>query len=111
MKIYVWLTTKFEGYHNWPDAPVHLSFLRSTHRHIFHVKMLFEVSHSDRDIEFIETKWKVEDYIKNRWDSSQARPRTGVSCEMIAEDLLEHFDAFRVEISEDGENGAIVERG
>jgi len=33
-----------------------------------------------------------------------------MSCEMIARELIEHFNLSRCEVSEDGENGAIVTR-
>lgn len=100
MKIQVFITTRFEGMHRWENAPDDVSFLRNIHRHVFHVRLVKSVSHEDRDIEFIQLKRRVDRYIYNMGDLG--------SCEMIASDLLRAFEADCVEVSEDGENGAIV---
>lgn len=104
IKTTVWITTSFEHLHFWPDAPSDASFLQHPHRHVFHVKLGVEVSHDNRDIEFIKLKREVDLYIAE-WEEISIR-----SCEMMAKDLLERFSAEFVEVSEDGENGARVER-
>jgi len=102
----VYCRTSFEGFHEWPDAPEEVFFLRNNHRHIFHVTVEVPVSHSDRDVEFILLKRRVDAFIKEQ--NTHLVSETW-SCEQWALALLVKFDAFRVEVSEDGENGAIVE--
>lgn len=104
VKTIVWITTSFEHFHSWPDAPDDVAFLRATHRHIFHVKLGVAVSHANRHVEFIALKKAVDLHI-SLWDEVSDR-----SCEMMATELLERFGAEFVEVSEDGENGARVER-
>jgi flagellar biosynthesis component FlhA len=106
MKTYVWITTSFEGWHHWENAPDTVPYLRDNHRHIFHVKLWKEVQEQDREIEFITFKHNVESYIEQKYEGHSFH----YSCEMIATDLLNHFQASIVEVSEDGENGARVER-
>jgi hypothetical protein len=63
------------------------------------------VSHDDREIEFILFKRQLNEVIAQvngpqtlRW-----------SCEQWASYLVERFGLSKCEVSEDGENGAIVE--
>ena len=81
-------------------------FLRDRHRHIFHIKMSKEVNHSDRDIEIILFKREVQEYLKQKF--GEPCEFGSMSCEMIAEHLLQQFNANEVEVLEDNENGANV---
>ena len=118
MKTEVYCTLQIEGVHNWPTCPFdEVSYLRVPHRHMFHIKAHKEVTHSDRDVEFIMLKGKVQTYIMEKYGIS--KPLEGcygpnvcvfgaMSCEMIAEELINKFDLSRCEVNEDNENGAIV---
>ena len=105
MTNYIWITTQFEGFHNYPDAPKEVEFLKNIHRHIFKIKIWIEVFHNDRDIEFIMFKHYIDELLK---ESSLLDMK---SCEMIANDLYENIEItypnrkVKIEISEDGENG------
>lgn len=103
----VFVTCQFAAFHHWPDAPESHAFLRTMHRHMFHVKAWALVDHDNRDIEFIFLKERIETYCRGRLEGTQ----TSKSCEQFAKILLEAFkELFEVEVSEDGENGAIVRR-
>jgi len=105
-KTLIWITTLFTAYHRWEEAPESVSFLRSFHRHLFEVEIGMSVTHNDRDIEFFTFKSEVDEYIEQVYVGK----RFSKSCEMIAKDLLDHFQASYVCVSEDGENGARVDR-
>lgn len=104
---YIWITTSFEGYHRWDNAPEKYAYLRTWHRHIFHVEIGKRVTHDNRDIEFISFKEKVHSNLERftGWGN-----RFPYSCEQIAHILGEHFDAAWVKVSEDAENGALITR-
>lgn len=102
----VFITTSFPAFHRWPAAPDECAFLRDKHRHVFHVRMEWQVNHNDRDIEFITMKQKVDKHIQKLWAEQDL---LSTSCEMIAEHLFKEFGCIRVEVSEDGENGAVYE--
>lgn len=103
----VFCTTQFEGFHSWPDAPENVSYLRDRHRHIFHVRAETIVDHNDRQIEFITLKKEVDAVIKLLKETTDVR---NWSCEHWASAILAAFCGLtRVEVSEDGENGAYVE--
>ena len=115
----VYVTLQVEGIHRWKDCPFDdVYFLRDYHRHVFHIKAYKLVTHSDRDVEFIMLKREILDYLRSRYTpqfgmniTAQHRPVHGfgdMSCEMIAEELINNFDLTRCEVSEDNENGAIV---
>ena len=106
MRLEVFCRTSFEGFHCWPDAPDEVGFLRFRHRHTFHVEVKVGVVHGDRDVEFILLKRDVDGFIKEtlKGDTSNW------SCERWAAEILERFDADEVTVSEDGENGATVQR-
>jgi hypothetical protein len=108
MSNYIWVTTQFEGFHKYPDAPNEVSFLKELHRHIFHIKVWCQVFHNDRDIEFIIFKRFITSLIKENNFNNK-------SCEMISDDLynliIEKYPnrLIRIEVSEDNENGSYKE--
>jgi hypothetical protein len=104
MRTVVWITTEFEGFHRWKDAPAAVEFLRNCHRHIFKVKLAVQVTGLDRQIEFIQLKSRVNLFIASEFMGTCL----SLSCEQIAEKLLNKFEAIEVRVSEDGENGATV---
>lgn len=96
------------GFHNWPDAPEHRSYLGVRHRHLFHFRIDLDVMHDERDIEF-------HDLLDIGRKSTPHDMEWGaMSCEAIARTLLaivEHHVPGRhasVTVSEDGECGATV---
>lgn len=104
----IWITTQFEGFHKYPDAPEDVAFLKNLHRHIMKLKVWISVKHNDRDIEFFQFKRFVESLIKdNSFDYK--------SLEMISDGLYaliikKYSDReIWIEISEDGENGSFKE--
>jgi len=117
MKRYIFVRTQFEGFHKWENAPEEVSFLQSLHRHLFQVKLTIAVEHNDREIEF---------FLVKQWLDKSAIPaligRLGekMSCEAIAEQIIEDTKDYLLyqkiegerkitcEVSEDGENGAVV---
>lgn len=112
-----------EGFHHFPDAPEEVSFLRSRHRHLFHFKLHFDVSHDNRQLEFFIVRKQAIEAITRVWGGEHGRVSNAtplefgdMSCEMIARAILNDVfianatDPFKVEVWEDGENGAIVER-
>ncbi len=105
--MWVWIKTQFVGFHRWKDAPAEYDYLRSYHRHEFHVKASASVDHGDRQIEFHDMKKTVEALIRAKWDKQYFEG----SCEDVAIKILEALpDLYSVEVSEDGECGAFVTR-
>jgi hypothetical protein len=106
MKAYIIVRTQFEALHNWPDVVIpEVEFLKDPHRHVFHVKMKWEVEGLDREKEFILLRRNIDQWIRENWESRYLK---GMSCEMIAVRLMDQFEACFVEVNEDGENGAEV---
>jgi len=115
----IWVTFQKEGIHCYPAAATDpklatggwddVSFLGVPHRHIFHFHVAIEVTHNDRDIEFIQFKRWME-----RLYSEGVLELDYKSCEMMAEDLAEKINAkypgrnFTITVSEDKENGATL---
>ena len=111
----IWVTFQKEGLHKYIQAShrddlIDVQFLGYEHRHMFHFKVWIEVTHNDRDIEFIQFK---------RWCEGQYNTGTlqlnSKSCEMIADDLYEviatrypNRDVW-IEVAEDGENGCLIQ--
>lgn len=106
----IFVTFQKEGIHRYPDAPPGVEFLAYPHRHIFHFRVTIDVFHNDRDIEFILFKRELESLY-----SEATLQIDFMSCEMLAEELIEYISTkypgrkISVEVSEDGENGATLE--
>ena len=119
MKSKIWVTFRREGIHKFPAAltdpkfktgdEYDVSFLGYPHRHMFHFKIAIEVFHDDREIEFIQFKrWLENLYGKGVLELDYK------SCEMMATDLYQQISEkypkreVTIEVSEDGENGAVI---
>lgn len=115
----IWVKFSKEGIHKYPAAETDpnlatgdeydVSFLALPHRHIFQFQVWIAVNHNDRDIEFIQFKRWLEKLYAEKTLELNFR-----SCEMMAEELYEkindrypHREVW-IEVSEDGENGAIL---
>jgi len=115
----IWVKFNREGIHKYPAAltdpalatgdDYDVSFLGYPHRHIFEFQVWISVTHNDRDIEFIQFKRWLEKLYDEKTLQLNYR-----SCEMIAEDLYLTINTrypgreVWIEVSEDGENGAIL---
>ena len=112
----IWITWQKEGIHKYPaaltdPALADVQFLGYPHRHQFHFRVWIDVFHNDRDLEFIQFK---------RWYESLYNGHGAVlsldhkSCEMMADDLYIQIAGrypgrvVHIEVSEDGENGALI---
>lgn len=103
------------GFHCWPGAPDDFAYLRNNHRHEFHVTVSVEVDDPNRQIEFIRFKTQLQLLFNSIGVSIGVDgPQFGArSCEMLADELchkirlLYNYHVSTIEVSEDGENGAI----
>ncbi|MCE2713608.1 MAG: hypothetical protein LW688_13890 [Cryomorphaceae bacterium] len=100
-----------EGFHNYPDAPTEVKFLRDNHRHTFRITLGFEVTHNNREKEIFLMRDEVRFMLTEFYGSPCEFG--SMSCEMIAQELLEHFEeegAVWVEVWEENTGGARVEK-
>lgn len=106
-------TFNLPGIHRWPDAVHPVSYLADDHRHLFYISAGADVTHNDRDIEFITLQNKVREYLHHSfWNNSLGCLCLGtMSCEALAEFILEKFeDLDWCSVNEDDENGATLVR-
>ena len=115
----IWVTFRKEGIHKYPAAltdpalatgdEFDVSFLGHPHRHIFHFRVWINVTHNDRDIEFIQFKRWLEKLYNESTLTLDYK-----SCEMMSDELHAQIIAkypnreVWIEISEDGENGSFI---
>jgi hypothetical protein len=102
----IWIQLQFEGFHHWKYAPDEVDWLRNRHRHLFHVRVEWQVGHNDRDREFFIEQDRVRNLITTIQSTKPECEQW--SCEEWANQILIETKAFRVDVSEDGENGATV---
>ena len=100
-----------EGIHKYPAALTdpalkEVEFLGHPHRHIFHFEVEIDITHADRDIEFILFKRWLESLYANDLQLDYK------SCEMIADDLWIKIQckypnrSCMIQVTEDDENGS-----
>lgn len=107
----VYAKLNVEAVHNWTDCHIaEVEYLKHVHRHNFGIVAYVNVTHSNRDVEFIELQHLIRDYLQNKYYSVDYRCLNfgSQSCEMIAHELIDHFSLSSCEVNEDNENGAIV---
>lgn len=113
----VFITFDFVGFHRWPEAPDEVDYLRVRHRHLFKVRVDVSVEHQDRAIEYHMLKRSIKSWRMLPVENHAGEYEFGsMSCEAIASTLLQNLQTYypdrpyyRVEVSEDGENGSVVE--
>ena len=94
------------GYHYWENAPDEVSFLRSNHRHRFVIRCQFEVAHDDRQVEIFMKEREIEAFLVSKYGKEMQLG--GMSCEMLAKQLVNNFGCVCCEVLEDDKGGAIV---
>jgi hypothetical protein len=116
MKYSVVVTFSIEGFHCWPaakDVFPEVAFLSYRHRHMFGFRCYASVTHTDRDEEFILLNREIKRNLLLNFEKETANVLEfgSMSCEAIGEWLLDQFsELYKVEVWEDWENGAIIER-
>lgn len=100
-----------EGFHYWEGATPDVAYLASRHRHIFEIRCSFAVTHEDRQIEINMQQNKIERYLHELYGTPCEFK--GMSCEMIAAQLMTHFRGENIvecQVLEDGYGGATLTR-
>lgn len=77
---------------------------------MFHFSLSKKVSHNDRDIEIIQFKRQIVEYLVDKYFTQEAKCLDfgRMSCEEIAEELMKKYDLATCEVLEDWENWALL---
>lgn len=110
MRTRVYVSFDFKAVHHWPEAPDGVKFLAYPHRHLFKCKATFSIE-SDRQVEFLMAQRDSILIVQTKLLPKLQEDMT-MSCEHMAlfiiTELAKVYPVSSVEVSEDGENGAIV---
>lgn len=103
-RTFISIKAKFTALHCWPECPFEeVGYLRSLHRHEFHVQVIVE-TFEDRQKEFIMEKNKLQKFLNKNYQNKDLGSK---SCEIMSAEIAKYMKAKRVCVEEDGENGAI----
>ena len=111
---FIQVQLKVEGLHNFPEVKEvfgeEVEYLRHLHRHNFGIRCVEAVERDNREDEFILLKRSVKKYLIDEFydEVYKCCNFEAMSCEMIAKQILQHFNFESVEVDEDGENSSIV---
>jgi hypothetical protein len=106
------VSADFVAFHQWPDAPEPVAFLRYKHRHVFRVQLSIQVEGLNRSLEFFTVQNQLKLYVRDRFEGQTF----SYSCEQIADKIFDHMrltHGYRVTtvlVSEDGENAGVINR-
>ena len=104
------------GTHNWPSAEAvfpEVGFLKNEHHHDFHIWAECDVSHQDREIEFLLLRIEIMKILED-YPGKYIKKFGHRSCEMIAETIKNKLQAtygkrnWKVSVFEDKIQGAVV---
>lgn len=115
MRRYVVVNFNVFGSHYYPGAEGTYEYLKYPHYHYFDVKVIIEVKHNDREIEFFAFRdfVRAKFHMLGEWKDGFVDFGTQ-SCEDLAEGLIKEIlseypnRSVCVYVSEDGVNGAEV---
>jgi len=113
-KRWVWVTFQKAGFHKYPAASTDpslqdVSYLGGRHRHLFKFKVQVQIFHNDRELEFHQ----LLNYCESLYNEQLELDFKSV--EMLADELYAALDEryptrdMKINISEDGECGCIIE--
>ena len=108
----IFVPFQFWAHHRWKDAPENLDYLREYHRHLFICRVELEVNQLDREISFEDVQIYLDHHVLGQYRDRLLE----YSCETIADKLIHSFHTrfgarwYSVMVSEDGINGAVVEK-
>lgn len=103
--------TEVEFIHRYKDAPQEVNFLQNWHRHMLQLEIEMEVTHLDRELEFIMVKRCIDGLFSN---NSIKVYYVDSSCETICKQLIGKLKEIYgdrdmvVTACEDGENAGRV---
>lgn len=111
---WIYVTFQKAGFHRYPDAEANplladVAYLGREHRHLFKFKVHIQVVHNDRDLEFHQVLNYCESLFAGELNIDYK------SVEMLADDLYIQLAqkypnrAMKIEVSEDGECGCVIE--
>lgn len=105
------------GFHHWPEATAGRQYLAQPHRHRFQFQCETNVTDLNRQVEFHDLLRDCKFLLAERFDATSELnfQFNNFSCEQIAMEMLlgsngEEWELSAVEVWEDGECGARVER-
>jgi len=96
------------GFHRYSKAPSWCSYLKNRHRHIFVIECQFLVSHNEREIEINKQQELIRIALQKKFGTPCEFGE--MSCESIAEWLLQEFKCKNVKVLEDYYGGASLTR-
>lgn len=98
--------------HRWKDCSIEqVDYLRNLHRHQFRFTCSGPVDHDDREKEFIVLKEKLFTFLCAKFWSPKYKMLDfdTLSCEQLCKIVYAEFNWLSsVQVSEDGENGAVL---
>lgn len=106
MNRYIETYNEIVGFHYYPNAPEFCSYLGNMHRHVFIIRCRFKVSHNNREIEINKQQQDIENYLRNVYNYPCMFG--AMSCEDIAQSIMNNFNAVSVTILEDNYGGATL---
>lgn len=99
-----------EGFHLYDGAPSVVEFLSNKHRHVFTIKAGYRVLDLNREKEIFICRDSIRHYLSDKYGAPCQFD--GMSCEMIAKDIMDRFidnDLAWCEVWEENTGGARVE--
>lgn len=99
-----------EGFHNYPDPPSEVKYLRNTHRHQFTIQVRYTVNHNNREKEIFIQREYLKEYLTENYGNPCHF--NSMSCEDIASELLQfgkEDGMISCEVWEENTGGALVE--
>ncbi len=109
MKKTVIIKFEIDGFHNYPEPPKQVDFLKFRHRHTFKITCGYEVSHEDREKEIFICRNEIKTFLINKFGNPCEFK--SMSCEMIASLILKQYKSEMkwCEVWEEETGGARIE--